>query len=466
MKLPLLSYSNLLKAFVSAIWLLIVFAHDGQAQDSEPSFRESFISDSITFALTGDAIITRALKPYKEPQYLKMIDLIRDADVAFTNLEMLFHDYEGYPATHSGGTWMRAEPELADELTWAGFDMVSLANNHTMDFGPEGLKTTIETIRKARLVYAGAGENLAEARAPGYLDTDGGRVAIISVASTFSDEDRAGHQRKDMTGRPGLNPIRYRTTYTASAESIDALKEAAEEAGIRVRDRKNGIRFLGENFEEAPETGSKTAPHKGDLEEILQSVREASRQADWVFVTSHSHEGPDRETPADFLKTLARAVVDAGADMFVGHGPHALRPIEIYKEKPIFYSLGDFLFQNETVSALPADMYDRYGVAQDSLPGYLQDRRIERSGSGSFVRNSVIWESVIAVPEFVKGELDKIVLYPIELGFEEPRTHRGRPRLANAELGRKIIEGLAEISELYGTTIEYDSERNAGIISL
>lgn len=466
MKSPLFNYSNLSKVFVSTTWLLIVLFHDGQAQDNNPSFRESFISDTITFALTGDAIITRALRPYKEPQYLGMIDLIRRADAAFTNLEMLFHDYEGYPATHSGGTWMRAQPELAEELTWAGFDMVSLANNHTMDFGSKGLKTTIQTVRKAGLVYSGAGMNLAEARAPGYLDTDGGRVAIISVASTFSDEDRAGPQRKDMKGRPGLSPIRYRTTYTAPAEAIAALKEAAEGAGLRVRNRNNGIRLLGENIEESSETGSRTTPHSGDLEDILRWVREASRQADWVFVTSHTHEGPNRETPADFLITVARAVVDAGADLFVGHGPHALRPVEIYKGKPIFYSLGDFLFQNETVEVLPADMYERYGIDQDSLPGYLQDRRIERSGSRSFVNIPAIWESVIAVPKFVKGELNEIILHPVTLGFGEPRTQRGRPRLAGYEKGREIIEDLAKRSGSYGTTITYDAESNTGVIAI
>src|SRR4051794_28025355 len=67
----------------------------------------------FTMALVGDAIITRPLSPYKEPEFLRMLDLVRSADVAFANLEMLFHDYEPYPMYESGGTWMRAEPALA-----------------------------------------------------------------------------------------------------------------------------------------------------------------------------------------------------------------------------------------------------------------------------------------------------------------------------------------------------------------
>ena len=84
-------------------------------------------TERYTFALTGDSIITRALSVYEEPEFLEMIELIRSADVAFTNIEMLFHDYEFYPMSAGGGTYMRAQPELAKELAWAGFDLGSLA---------------------------------------------------------------------------------------------------------------------------------------------------------------------------------------------------------------------------------------------------------------------------------------------------------------------------------------------------
>lgn len=95
--------------------------------------------ETVRFALTGDSIITRRLMPYKEPAYEKILDVIRSADAAFTNFEMLLHDYEPYPASQSGGVWMRGDPVLAKDLAWAGFDLISVANNHTGDYGIEGI---------------------------------------------------------------------------------------------------------------------------------------------------------------------------------------------------------------------------------------------------------------------------------------------------------------------------------------
>ena len=429
------------------------------AQDSPPA-------GSMTFALTGDAIISRRLSPHDEPEFLAMIEAIRNSDVAFTNLEILFRNPEdGYPAAHSGGTWMTAEPFLAEELVWAGFDIVSRANNHTMDYAAGGLRSTTRWLDAAGLVHAGAGENLAEARSPAYIETRGGRVALISVASTFSDEDRAGPQRSDLRGRPGLSPLRYNTTYEVTDETLSRLRSVAEAAGLRTGGDENRMGLLGTNFAVGSDLGRHTSAHQGDLQDILAVVQDAKRQADWVIVTSHTHESDEsREIPAEFFVEFSRAVVDAGADMVVGHGPHILRGIEIYQGKPIFYSLANFLMQNETIRFLPGDMYDRYGLDADGLPGELQDVRIEQSSTGGFPGNRAYWESVVAFPRFEDGSLAQIELMPIVLGFGLPRPQRGRPMAANSEDGRKIIEELAELSAPYGVTIEYDARRNLGVI--
>ena len=102
---------------------------------------------TMTFALAGDAIISQRLSPYQEPEFLRLVETIRDADLGFVNLEVLLHTYdEGHPAAHSGGTWMAADPLMAHELVWAGFDMVSLANNHTMDYAAGGLRATMRAL--------------------------------------------------------------------------------------------------------------------------------------------------------------------------------------------------------------------------------------------------------------------------------------------------------------------------------
>src|SRR3972149_1440293 len=93
-------------------------------------------SELYTIALTGDSTSTRKLSVYDEPEFLSMIERIRNADAAFTNIEMLFHDYESYPMASSGGTYMRAQPELVKGLPRAGFDLGGLANKPSGDYGP------------------------------------------------------------------------------------------------------------------------------------------------------------------------------------------------------------------------------------------------------------------------------------------------------------------------------------------
>ena len=122
------------------------------AQDKPPAKS----AELLTMALTGDSIITQRLSPYREPEFLKLIELVRAADVAFTNVEMLFHDFEGYPSVVSGGTYMRAEPALAKELAWAGFGLGACANNHTGDYSVEALFSTDRALTAAGIVHAGA----------------------------------------------------------------------------------------------------------------------------------------------------------------------------------------------------------------------------------------------------------------------------------------------------------------------
>ncbi|GMV04240.1 MAG: hypothetical protein AMXMBFR53_05210 [Gemmatimonadota bacterium] len=411
-------------------------------------------AQEITLALTGDAIITRRLSVYDEPDFLEMIDLIRGAHAAFANLEVLFHDYEPYPAHQSGGTWMRAEPSLAKELAWAGIDMVSRANNHTGDYGVEGLRLTTRYVEEAGLVHAGAGESLAEAGEARFLETARGRVALVSVASTFPEHSRAGEARGAVRARPGLNPLRHTATRVATAGQIDRLGEALETMGIPFTRTASGARALGTVFEEGPEPGVVTRPDSADVARIAAVVSSASRLADQVLVTLHAHESKgSRPVPADFVVAFARAMVDAGATLFVGHGPHVLRGIEIYQGKPIFYSLGDFVFQNETLLRLPAESYEPYDLGADSHVADFNAARY-RNDTRGFPADREIWESVVARPTFSDGALVELALHPITLGFGMPAWVRGRPMLARGALAEKILADLGERSAPFGTEID------------
>src|SRR4030042_4721650 len=139
------------------------------------------VGDGFTIAVTGDSIINRRVSVYSEERFLSLVKIIRDADVAYTHLEMLIHDYEGpelYPAAEAGWTWMRSPLFVADELKWAGFDIVSHASNHCLDYSYGGLYSTWKALDEAGIPHAGTGRDLGEAREPAYLETSQGREPL------------------------------------------------------------------------------------------------------------------------------------------------------------------------------------------------------------------------------------------------------------------------------------------------
>ena len=410
----------------------------------------------FTLALAGDSIITRPLSIYGEPEFLELIAILRRADAAFTNLEMLFHDYEPYPMNESGGTWMRADPALVKDLVWAGFDVVSRANNHAGDYGAGGMRLTTKYVREAGLVQAGVGDSLAEAREAKFLDTPAGRVALVSAASTFPDHARASDTRGDMPARPGLNPLRFTSTYIVTRDRLDALRGVARELGLRAPDGDQ-LTLWGRRFVAGATPGVRTEPLKQDLEALARVVASAARMADHTIVSVHSHEGgADRTMPADFLIAFAHAMVDAGADVFVGHGPHVVRGVEIYKGRPILYSVGDFMFENETLLRFPDEAYEAIGLGRDAEIGDFNEARSDHDRKG-FNADREVWESFVATVQWSGKQIEAVRLYPITLGFGRSMTERGRPMLAGAPLAQHILDNVAARSRPFGTKIVEDN---------
>ena len=410
--------------------------------------------EPLTLALTGDSIIMQRLSVFKEPEFTRLFDIIRGADAAFTNLETLFHDYEMPPAHESGGTWMRTDPPIIKELVWAGFDLVSRANNHAGDFGPDGSAMTSKYVREAGLVEAGVGKSLAEAREARFLETAKGRIALVSAASTFTPHSRAGNSRGDMPARPGLNPLRFSTTYVITADRMADLKRVAAELSGNPPAAGDTLNFGGRRYVVGAQPGTRTEPNKEDVEAIARVVRSASALADIVIVSLHCHEsGASRGVPADFIPIFARAVVDAGADVFVGHGPHVLRGVEIYKGKPILYSLSNFIFQNETVLRMPADSYEQYALDDDvAQPGDYLDARYDKDRR-SFPADAEYWDSVAAVTKWNGSTFAELQLHPITLGYKTSRAERGRPKLASGADAQRILEMMTARSKPYGAAV-------------
>jgi len=430
----------------------------------------------ISLVATGDSLISMKQSVHSEPEFIKLVELVRGADVAFANLETLLHDYgeECYPAAESGGTYMRTPPNMLDDLLWMGFDLFSTANNHSLDYSYGGLVGTINRLKEVGVPYAGTGKNLSEARKPSYLETGRGRVALVSACSSFASFGRAGDSRRDMIGRPGLNPLRFDKWFVAKPETLEKLREAEKELNLpTVYQEEGSYHFLTNKFVQGDMPGTYTKCKKVDLDGNLESIREASRQADWVLFSLHSHEGwpGDDERPAAFMEEFARAAIDAGCHCFIGHGHHAMRGIEIRGGRPIFYSLGNFIFQNETLERMPSDFYERYeldpysgtvGMAFDSRqktpprPGYPVHPW--------FTDDEKYWVSVTPRMVFEEDELRELKLYPIELGQGKPRSQRGRPMIADPVRGEKILSTIKKLSEPYGTQV--DIRDNVGSVKV
>lgn len=411
------------------------------------------------FALTGDSIINRRLSTFRAPGVDDMFNVIRKADVAFTNFETLIHDFTLAGAQQSGGTYMGSPRFITDELAWAGFDLLGLANNHVNDFGVDGMRSTVAALAKTNFVYAGVGENLALARKPGYLDTPKGRVAIISTSSSFPPPIVAGAQRKDMPGRPGLNPVRHTVTYTVPQATYDTLMELRGPLNANMGEDASGpLKFGGAEYVVGEQIKINSRANKTDIEELQASVRDADQQADWVVVSIHAHEAAnpkDRWMPAEFVVEFAHAMIDAGADMVVGHGPHILRGIEVYQGKPIFYSLANFIFENDLVELQPADNYEKTSLPVTALPSDYFSKRSKNDTVG-FPADRKYWQSVVAQVVYDNDRtLQGIRLHPVSMGFGQPRSKRGQPYPSPAAEAEQIFKDLQEVCAPFGTTVSY-----------
>ncbi len=415
------------------------------------------------FAATGDSFITRRICD-TSPQFTELASLISNADVRFTNLEVTVHKNEGIPNAFSGGTWAFTTPEVLKDLKSSfGFNLVSIANNHVLDYSYPGLLATKSYLEANDIVSAGAGRNLSEASEPKYLDTSKSRVSLIAVTSTFHESWVAGQQRADMIGRPGVNPLRVETQHVIDSEKFMHLKKIAETSYVNgyytqalkdgyINDENSDIfRFGRLVFKEGSNEGKYTNVKKTEMDRILTRVKEATKQSDYVLISVHSHEmkRDKLEEPANFVEEFARKCVDAGAHAVIGHGPHVTRGIEIYKNRPIFYSLGNFFFQNETVTHLPSDYYEKFGLDSSNTIADAFDKKSNYDTRGLSVIPSA-WESIVALWTMEEGVLCDVKLIPVEIGYGKPRYQRGVPKRTYNE---NVLDRIIDLSSNYGTKI-------------
>lgn len=420
------------------------------------------IAGDFNFTAVGDLIYLRPMLGTLEKQAPDMLRILRGADVTFGNFETAALDlmtFKGSPQAESGGTWMLAHPAVPQEVAEMGIDIVSHANNHATDWGAEGLIETLKLLDAAHLVRSGTGRTMSEARAPAYHDGPKGRVALVSATTTFTPMTPAADPLGRVPGRAGANTIR--------STEIGQVSEADLAVLTRITGTKPGapVRIKGRDFRavESPTTPMTIGYdlNQKDLTANLLAVRQAKQNGNFVVFSLHNHEpGNASQTPADFAPGLARQIIDAGADVYMGHGPHQLRGIEIYKGKPIFYSIGNFAMMNNSLDDVPADMFDQFGVTPGSVttPELLQARNAKSFSDPN------LYESVIATTHFRDGRLTEVRLYPIDLGVTATGAARGVPHMADAATGARILERLQRLSAPFGTQI--DIVKGVGVIKI
>src|ERR1700720_3461965 len=343
-------------------------------------------STTITITLAGQSMIRSDIRA-TAPMAVPVIQGLLKGDVVFTNLESAVAE-KGETAQEGRG--FLTPPEALDALMTFGFNLLSLSGNHAFDLKVTGIQNTLREADKRKIVHAGTGNNLADAAAPGYLHTPKGTIALIASASGLIAP--GGSATAD---RPGVNELRI-------------------EAGDKENEATVDLPGASEN-----------TPNQGDSQRILQSIRDARQHADLVIVYQHNHvfgnhsfatiftEGmQERLAPDDWLKKWTHAEVDAGADIIVMHGAPLLHGVEVYHGRPIFYDLGNFIY---------------------NVPPTL-----------TYIDEPINWESVVAQVQFQGKKLQSISFQPIALnnvGEGQPDIHneyandlflqtRGLPKLA------------------------------------
>ncbi len=286
----------------------------------------------ITMACAGDVMINRT---DANSMLQHVAGVFKGSDVAYCNLEgPMCNVGEKHPGKAGISLHLRSTPCAASALADAGIDVVSLANNHTVDYGVAGLDQTIKLLDGVKIAHAGAGRDLAAARQPALLEVNGLRIALLSYTSVCVLPFAA------TANTPGAAMVRIQTSYTANLRLF----------------QQPGSPML-----------TKTVGEPEDVAMLLNDVKTAKANADVVIVAWHWGVSERWGKLVDYQKELGRAVIDAGASAIIGHHAHMLLGTEFYRGCPIFYSLGNFAFDLDHPYFRRESMIVLYDVSREGV---------------------------------------------------------------------------------------------------
>ena len=380
-------------------------------------------TNAMTVTLTGQSMLRSDIRA-TAPAEVPVIKGLLKGDVIFSNLEAAVAEKgEGVKE----GRGFLTPPEALDALKSFGFNLLALSGNHAFDLKATGIRNTIREADDRKIVHAGTGNNVAEAVAPGYLHTSKGTIALIASASGLIAP--GGSATAD---RPGVNELRVE----AGGKENEATEDLAGAAG--------------------------NSPNPDDSRRILESIREARQHADLVIVYQHNHvfanhsfatiftEGmPERLAPNEWLIKWTHQEIDAGADIIVMHGAPLLHGVEIYHGRPIFYDLGNFIYNvPPTITYIDEPMAWESMVAQVEFQGLNPGQ----SHAGTTLKSISLRPLVLNV--IGEGQPDMHNAYTNNQFLDT----RGLPSAATGARAGYILQRVADMSKPFGTTIEVKGE--------
>ena len=344
----------------------------------------------MILAFSGDILPTRRLAaPARAVE--EVYDLVRSADLAIGNFEMPLIE---------GGTPIekllniRAAPAIAADVPALGFGVLTLANNHAVDYGWPGLEATLQLLRAYEIAVIGAGRNEAEATACAARDLHGRRIAIIAFSCLTPTGMAAAPDR------PGISALHVETAY--EIDPWYQMEEPGDPSVVRIRTRVRGA----------------------DLAKAVRLVSQARAACDFLVVTVHWGFGSGEEL-AEYQSPLGQALIEAGADIVHGHHPHALHAIGFHQGKPILYGPGTFIGQQIFLDAPPKVKALWAGMSPD---GYVARLRL------------------------TDGADPVLALHPTTLDADR------LPRLARCDHFQQIAERLQRLSAPHGAAIHADDD--------
>ncbi len=347
----------------------------------------------LTLIAVGQSLIREDLTDYSHPDFDAVLALVRQGDVTFTNLEgTIAGPHGGWPV--KDGYCHAAPASVLSSLKNMGFNTLSLSNNHSFDLGPGGILSTLEACDEHGFLHSGIGVDKTAAAKATIRQFPSGRIGLLAMdAGPQPETSYARDAVQGIPARPGCNQLGARRVIEVSAQDMQYLKDLSQRTGYEAQKRQNAragyqaldgsdLEFYGNVFRTAEQPQERREIDPSDLDRQLGAIRDAAAKTDYLFVYVHHHhwENNWEDTP-DWMVEFAHKTIEAGASGFISHGIPLLQGIEIYKSRPIFYSLGNFIYLT-----LPG--FDVHQIAGNVLMNGGHDGQ-EGSSSASAVHGRV-----------------------------------------------------------------------------